>query len=68
MTFERLEYEKLHMTMERFFIFLKDFNLLTAVVDGRQKEIVEKNSVILLFKKVASNARELSFEEFIQCI
>ena len=68
MTFERLEYEKLHMTMERFFIFLKDFNLLAAVVDGRQKEIVEKNSVILLFKKVASNARELSFEEFIQCI
>ena len=56
------------MTMERFFIFLKDFNLLTAVIDGRQKEIVEKNSVILLFKKVASNARELSFEEFIQCI
>jgi hypothetical protein len=68
MTFERLEYEKLHMTMERFFIFLKDFNLLVAVVDGRQKEIVEKNSVIVLFKKVASNARELSFEEFIQCI
>lgn len=56
------------MTMERFFIFLKDFNLLAAVIDGRQKEIVEKNSVILLFKKVASNARELSFEEFIQCI
>lgn len=25
MTFERLEYEKIHMTIERFFLFLKDF-------------------------------------------
>jgi hypothetical protein len=47
---------------------LKDFNLLTAPIDGKQKEVVEKNSVILLFKKMASNARELSLEEFIQCI
>lgn len=25
MTFERLEYEKVHMTIDRFFVFLKDF-------------------------------------------
>ena len=25
MTFERLEYEKIHMTIECFFLFLKDF-------------------------------------------
>lgn len=30
MTFERLEYEKVHMTMDRFFLFLKDFDLTTA--------------------------------------
>ena len=34
MTFERLEYEKNHMTMDRFFVFLKDFGLTTAEIDG----------------------------------
>ena len=68
MTFERLEYEKVHMTMDRFFLFLKDFELTTAEIDGKRKEVVEKQIVITIFKKVSSNARELSFEEFIQCI
>lgn len=34
MTFERLEYEKNHLTMDRFFVFLKDFSLTAALIDG----------------------------------
>ena len=68
MTFERLEYEKLHMTLERFFLFLKDFGVLKAIVEGVEREVIDKNVIITLFKKVSSNARELSFEEFIQCL
>ena len=33
MTFDRLEYEKIHMTMDRFFLFLKDFQLTAAHID-----------------------------------
>lgn len=68
MTFERLEYEKVHMTIERFFLFLKDFELTVANIDTKNREVVDKQNVITTFKKVSSNARELSFEEFIQVI
>lgn len=34
MTFERLEYEKVHITLDRFCVFLKDFNLLCAKING----------------------------------
>jgi hypothetical protein len=34
MTFERLEYEKIHITLDRFCIFLKDFHLTTALIEG----------------------------------
>lgn len=56
------------MTIERFFLFLKDFELTIANIDAKNREVLEKQSIILTFKKVSSNARELSFEEFIQVI
>jgi hypothetical protein len=37
MTFDRLEYERVHMGMDRFFKFLSDFGLTTASIDGRQR-------------------------------
>lgn len=54
--------------MDRFFLFLKDFDLTSATIQGKKKDVIEKPNITLLFKKVSSNARELSFEEFIQCI
>lgn len=57
MTFERLEYEKVHMTIERFFLFLKDFELTSAEIEGKKREVVDKNNIILIFKKMSSNAR-----------
>lgn len=42
MTFERLEYEKNHLTMDRFFVFLKDFGLTMAMIDGVNREILDK--------------------------
>ncbi len=54
--------------MDRFFLFLKDFDLTTATIEGKKRDVMEKSSIIALFKKMSSNARELSFEEFIQCI
>lgn len=44
MTFDRLDYEKVHIGMDRFFKFLGDFGLTTATVDGRQREVVSKVS------------------------
>lgn len=61
MTFERLEYEKSHLTMDRFFVFLKDFGLTMAKVDGVNKEVIDKNDLILLFKRVSINAKDLNF-------
>ena len=68
MTFERLEYDRLHMTIERFFLFLRDFHLTTASIEGRSREVLEKQYIITVFKKISSNARELSFEEFIRSL
>ena len=31
------------MTMDRFFVFLKDFGLTTAVIDGVNREVFDKN-------------------------
>lgn len=42
MTFDRLDYQKVHMVMERFFKFLSDFGLTVATIDGRQREVVSK--------------------------
>ena len=68
MTFERLEYEKTHLTMDRFFVFLKDFELILMEVKGKKEEVVDKNNIITIFKKVSSNSKDLSFEEFISCL
>lgn len=68
MTFERLEYEKVHLTMERFFLFIKDFELTIMKVGDKKEEVVDKNTIILYFKKISSNSRDLSFEEFIRCL
>lgn len=66
MTFDRLEYEKNHLAIDRFFFFLKDFNLTSMKTkDGKIREIVEKQEVIKLFKKISPNCRDLSFEHFI---
>lgn len=34
----------------------------------KKEEVIDKNTVILYFKKISSNSRDLSFEEFIRCI
>lgn len=68
MTFDRLEYDRVHMTVERFCLFLRDFKATTAVINGRNCEVLENPIIVATFRKVASNARELSLEEFIQCI
>ena len=31
------------MTMERFFAFMKDFGLTSAIIEGANKEILDKN-------------------------
>lgn len=68
MTFERLEYEKVHMTLDRFFVLLRDFRLTTISVDGRTRELVPKVKIMNIFKKVSSNAQDITFEEFIECL
>lgn len=35
---------------------------------GKMEEVVEKPLIITMFKKISSNSRDLSFEEFIQAI
>lgn len=66
MTFDRLEYEKVHLTIDRFFIFLKDFNLTSIKAkDGKIREIIDKQEIIKLFKKVSTNCKDLNFEQFI---
>lgn len=47
--------------MDRFFVFLKDFALTVAKIDGNNKEVVDKNDIVLLFKKVSVNAKDLNF-------
>ena len=54
--------------MDRFFLFLKDFGLSYAEVNGKNVDIMEKNDIVLAFKKISSNAKEVSFEEFITLI
>lgn len=61
MTFDRLEYEKVHLTMERFFLFLRDFELTILRSSEKKEEVLEKNVIITIFKKISSNARDLSF-------
>ena len=48
--------------MDRFFLFVKDFDLISMEVNGKNEEIIEKNTVIFTFKKISSNAKDLTFE------
>lgn len=69
MTFDRIVYENEHLTIERFFAFIKDFKLNEIPIDeGVNKQLTDRNNIILLFKKASSNARNLSFSEFIICV
>lgn len=68
MTFERLEYEKNHLTMDRFFVFLKDFGLTMAMIDGVNREILDKTQLVLHFKKISINCKDLNFEQFISIL
>lgn len=68
MTFERLEYEKVHLTLDRLCVFLKDFGLTMAHFDGHQQEVLDKNEIVRYFKRLSKNCRDLSFEEFIACL
>lgn len=68
MTFDRLEYEKTHMAMDRFFKFLQDFSLTTFMYEGKQRELVPKHKLISIFKRVSSTSKDLNFEEFIECL
>lgn len=47
--------------MDRFFKFLSDFKLTTATIDGKEKEVVSKNKIITVFKKVSSTSKDLNF-------
>jgi hypothetical protein len=47
---------------------LKDFGLTAAEFDGENKEIIEKGEIVRTFKRISSNCRDLSFEEFIACL
>lgn len=51
--------------MDRFFTFLKDFGLTQAAVEGSVKEVLDKQEVVLLFKKMSPNCKDLNFEQFI---
>ena len=59
MTFDRLQYEKTHLTMERFFLFLKDFELTkhTKNIKKRYPRLQEasdmqiKNDIVRFQKK-----------------
>ena len=55
--------------MERFFAFIADFKLNEIPGDdGSPKVLTDRNNIILLFKRVASNIRSLSFHEFVIAI
>lgn len=54
--------------MDRFFAFLKDFNLNISKIDGVLREVIDKNDLVLLFKRVSINAKDLNFEQFISCL
>lgn len=54
--------------MDRFFVFLKDFSLTTAKIDGVSKEVIDKNDLVLLFKRVSVNSKDLNFEQFVSCL
>lgn len=47
--------------MDRFFVFLKDFGLTMAKIDGVLKEVIDKNEIILMFKRVSINSKDLNF-------
>jgi hypothetical protein len=47
--------------MDRFFVFLKDFSLTVANIDGVAKEVLDKNEIVLMFKRVSINAKDLNF-------
>jgi len=37
-------------------------------IEGKPKEIVSKQAIMTTFKKISSNSRDLTFEEFIKCL
>ena len=51
--------------MDRFFTFMKDFGLTHAKIDGTTREVLDKQEVVLLFKKATPNCKDLNFEQFI---
>lgn len=61
MTFERLEYEKVHLTLDRLCVLLKDFGLTAATIEKIEYEIIEKKEIVRNFKRLSSNCRDLSF-------
>ena len=51
MSFDRIEYENQHMTLERFFALINDFKLNEIPVDDNNKQLTHPNNIILIFKK-----------------
>lgn len=47
--------------MDRFFVFLKDFGLTVGKIDGVMKEVIDKNEIVLMFKRVSINSKDLNF-------
>ena len=68
MSFDRIGSENKHLIMERLFAIIQDFNLNQIVHNGKQHPLADKNQIGLLFKKSASDARNLDFPEFVTCL
>jgi hypothetical protein len=49
------------MTIDRFFIFLKDFKLTVLEGKGKVKEVLARDAVLRIFKKVSPNGKDLNF-------
>jgi hypothetical protein len=65
MSFDEINYQYEHLTLERFFVFISDFKLNEIPTDDGNSQLTDRSHIILLFKKASSNARLLSFHEFI---
>lgn len=66
MSFDEINFEYEHLTVERFFVFIVDFKLNEIPSDdGSSKQLTDRNPIVLLFKKASSHVRLLNFHEFI---
>lgn len=68
MDFDRIVYENEHLTIERFYAFILDFQLNEAIIHGEKKLLADRSEITLLFRKCSSNGRNLDLPEFVVCL